>query len=230
MAPRTQASTETVVEQTAQAIRRAIRDGQFAPGQRLVVADIARLFGVSAGPAREAISRLTGEGLVENILHRGAVVRTFGPDEIRDIFQMREVVEGLLARLAATRVARDADAADRIRDSMIELRSLVEGAGDYVGHNSRFHALIYELAGNARAREIAHGLTLPIYRLRYHRLIDRTYVSTAAREHEMIASALLMGDGDLAEAAMRAHIRNSAEALATAVERRDGPGIRTETV
>src|ERR1700716_1155716 len=95
---------ETVVEHTISALRDAIRDGRVAPGQRLVVADITKMLGVSNGPVREAIRRLTGEGLVEITPHRGASVRKFTPDDVREIFQLREVIEGLAARLSARKM------------------------------------------------------------------------------------------------------------------------------
>src|SRR3982074_2617130 len=95
---------ETVVEHTISALRDAIRDGRVAPGQRLVVADITKMLGVTNGPAREAIRRLTGEGLVEIIPHRGASVREFTSGGVYDISQFREVIEGLAARLAAEKM------------------------------------------------------------------------------------------------------------------------------
>src|ERR1700716_154277 len=91
---------ETVVEYTIGSLRNAIGEGRLAPGQRLVVADVTKMFGVSAGPVREAIRRLTGEGLVDITPHRGATVRQFSTGEVREIFEVREMIEGLAAKLA----------------------------------------------------------------------------------------------------------------------------------
>lgn len=209
---------ETVVEQTAEALREAIRHGRLVPGQRLVVADLTRQFQVSAGPAREVINRLIGEGVVEIVPHRGATVRTLSPDQVREIFEVREVIEGLAARLAAKAVGRSREGATLVRDSIAEMHRIVaRQSPEYIEHNHRFHAMIYDLAGNARARAVAIGLTLPIYQLRYHRLMDTAYAAVSAAEHDVIAEAILAADGDAAEAAMRTHIRHSAEAMAEAL-------------
>lgn len=214
---------ETVVEQTAEAIRQAIREGRLVPGQRLVVADLTRQFQVSAGPAREAISRLTGEGLVEVVPHRGATVRLLSTEQVREIFEVREVVEGLAARLAAEAVGASDEAAGKVRDSIAEMHDiLARRSPEYIEHNHRFHAMIYDLAGNVRARDVAAGLTLPIYRLRYHQLMDPAYAAVSAAEHTDIAEAILAGDGPRAEAAMRAHIRHSAGAMIDALGKRRG--------
>jgi len=209
---------ETVVEHTIASIREAIRDGRFTPGQRLVVAEVTKLFGVSAGPVREAVRRLTGEGLVEITPHRGATVREFKSRELREIFQLREVIEGLAARLAAEHVTAG-DNRDRLQASLTEMRLITAGRGDlYVEHNHAFHELIYLLAANERVRETAAQLTLPIYRLRYHHLMDPAYMRISAAEHELIADAILDGDAVRAERMMRSHIRNSGVALLEALD------------
>ncbi|MEI9984048.1 MAG: GntR family transcriptional regulator [Aliidongia sp.] len=209
---------ETVVEHTIAAIREAIRDGRFAPGQRLIVADVTKLLGVSAGPVREAVRRLTGEGLVEITPHRGATVRAFAAKDVREIFQVREMIEGLAARLAAEHVAAG-DNRQRLDEALAEMRRIVTAGGaGYVEHNHAFHELIYRLAANDRVRETAVQLTLPIYRMRYHYLMDPAYTRISAAEHELIAEAILAGDGMRAERMMRNHIRNSGVAMLEALE------------
>jgi DNA-binding GntR family transcriptional regulator len=208
---------ETVVEHTISALRDAIRDGRVAPGQRLVVADITKMLGVSNGPVREAIRRLTGEGLVEITPHRGASVREFTPDDVREIFQLREVIEGLAARLAAGRMPSKEYQA-RLRSIRDAMTASVTNGVEYIKHNQTFHELIYEMAGNMRLREQAQQLTLPLYRLRYHWRIDPGYTHTSAAEHEEIVQAIMDADGRRAERLMRKHIRNSGAAMLSAVE------------
>ncbi len=207
---------ETVVEYTIAALREAIRDGRFEPGQRLVVADVTNMLGVSSGPVREAVRRLTGEGLVEITPHRGAAVREFSARDIREIFQVREVLEGLAARLAAERI--DAgDGRDRLLAIQREARVLPASGAGYVEHNHAFHELIYRLADNIRVQEQSRQLTMPIYRLRYHHLMDPAYARTSAAEHALIVDAVLAGDGARADRAMRNHIRNSGTAMLEAL-------------
>ena len=207
---------ETVVEYTITALREAIRDGCFEPGQRLVVADVTRMLGVSSGPVREAVRRLTGEGLVEITPHRGAAVREFSARDIREIFQVREVLEGLAARLAAERIHL-ADGRERLVAIQREAGVLPASGVGYVEHNHAFHELIYRLADNTRVQEQSRQLTMPIYRLRYHFLLDPAYARTSAAEHALIVQAVLDGDGAGADRAMRNHIRNSGAAMMEAL-------------
>lgn len=217
-------AAETVVEQTIAALRARIRDGDYAQGQRLVVAEVTKALGVSAGPVREAIRRLTGEGLIEIEPHRGASVRSFKSRDVREIFQLREVIEGLAARLAAENVGSGNHRA-ALESSLAEMRRILADSGrGYIDHNHDFHELIYRLAGNALVRETAEQLTLPIYRLRYHHLMDRSYAKTSAAEHELIAEAILDGDGPRAERMMRNHIRNSGAAMLEALDAAGLPG------
>jgi len=213
-------SAETVVEYAINAIREQIRDGRLAEGQRLVVAEVTRRLGVSNGPVREAIRRLTGEGLVEITPHRGAAVREFSNRDVREIFEVREVLEGLAARLAAERIGQGDR--DRLRALHEESKAVLAGGKGYIDHNQSFHEMIYALAGNERVREQARQLTLPIYRRRLHHLMDPGYARASAAEHALIVEAILEGDGAAAERAMRNHIRNSGVAMLEAVARNEG--------
>lgn len=213
---------ETVVEYTIGALRDAIREGRLAPGQRLVVADVTKMFKVSAGPVREAIRRLTGEGLVDITPHRGATVRQFSAEEVREIFEVREVIEGLAARLAAAKIDEGFHRVrlQACRDAMAEAAASM--GPSYVAHNQELHELIYTIAGNGKVNEIAGQLTLPIYRMRYHHLIDPTYIQTSMAEHERLIDAILAGDETLAERLMREHIGHSRETMIAALHKPGG--------
>lgn len=206
--------TDTVVDFTIEALRDAIRAGRLVPGQRLIVADITRMLAVSAGPVREAIRRLTGEGLVEIVPHRGASVREITRDDVREIFQLREAVEGLAARLAAEHVGTSGHAADldAIMGEMdaIYVREDVQG---FLDSNRRFHDLIYRMAGNDRVQSLAAQLILPLYQLRLPHRMHRNDMETSHSDHHKIAAAIRAGDGDGAETAMRAHIAGSRDGL-----------------
>lgn len=208
---------ETVVEYTIKALREAIRDGRLAQGQRLVVADVTRMLGVSNGPVREAVRRLTGEGLVEIQPHRGATVREFTARDVREVFQIREVMEGLAARLAAERIGA-ADFRARLEALREEAQAVLARGAGYIEHNQAFHELIYEMADNVRVQEQSRQLTLPIYRVRYHHLMEPAYARVSAAEHELVTEAILDGDGVRAERMMRNHIRNSGVAMLDAVD------------
>lgn len=216
--PRKAAASETLVEQIIQSIRDGIHRGEFAQGARLVVADLAAEFGVSMGPVREAIRRLTGEGLLEFTPHRGATVRAYTERDVREIFQVREAIEGYAARLAAENIYL-ADFAARLRECQKRMHDAgyrkIEALTDARQH---FHELLYTFAGNAALKEAALRLTFPANRLLFNKLTPRDRLIASAREHDEIIDAVLRGDGVRAERAMRVHLHNGAIAICELLE------------
>ncbi len=209
---------ETIVEHLIHAIREAIRHGRFVQGQRLVVADISRMFGVSAGPVREAIRRLTGEGLLEFTPHRGAVVREFDERDIREFFEVREALEGYVARLAAENIDR-ADYAARLEACQRKLHETARaGVAELSDARQAFHDLLYEIAGNSMLREAAQRVTFPMFRLQFNELTGPARATQSLQEHDEIIGAVLSGDGTRAERQMRSHLRNGATAVCEALD------------
>uniref|UniRef100_B0T6L5 Transcriptional regulator, GntR family n=1 Tax=Caulobacter sp. (strain K31) TaxID=366602 RepID=B0T6L5_CAUSK len=208
----------TVVDYTIDALREAIRGGRLVPGQRLVVADITRMLGVSPGPIREAIRRLTGEGLVEITPHRGASVRSISVDDVREIFELRQAVEGLAARLAAERIDQG-DWRARLTSLMAEMKILAktENVPAFLENNQAYHDLISRTAGNERVSALAAQLILPLYQLRLPHRMDIRDLHQSYADHRTISAAILGGDPDGAEKAMREHIGRSGAALMTAM-------------
>jgi DNA-binding GntR family transcriptional regulator len=212
-------TSETLVEHLADSIRQSIRHGQLVPGQRLVVAELASMFGASAGPVREAIRRLTGEGVLEFTAYKGASVRAFTSRDVREIFQVREGVEGLAARLAAENIGR-ADYAQRLIGVGAQLRQAsTRGHIEFSDARQAFHDVLYAIAGNAVLRETALRLTFPLYRLYFNEKTGVERAQESLTEHEGIIDAILSGDGVRAERLMRAHLRNGAEAVCVALDR-----------
>lgn len=208
------AAESTVVDYTIDALREAIRSGLLAPGQRLVVADITAMLAVSAGPVREAIRRLTGEGLIEIVPHRGASVRQITQQDLKEIFELRGAVEGLAARLAAAHASDDGFKAElsALMDEM-EDQAAKEDVSGYLKVNTAFHDLIYRMSANGRLRTLAAQLVMPVYQVRLPQRMDRTAMQLSHSDHKAIAAALMAGDGDAAEAAMRLHVAQAGEGL-----------------
>lgn len=211
--------SETVVEHMIASIREAIRQGDFAPGQRLVVADISKMFGVSVGPAREAIRRLTGEGFLEFTPHKGAMVRTYGERDVRETFQAREAVEGYVARLAAENI-HHGDYADRLRACLVRIRAACNmGLESFTEARQEYHEVLYAIAGNAVLTDVATRLTYPFDRLRYSRATGQARADQSMQEHEDIVAAILAGDSARAELLTRIHLRNGALAVVEVMAR-----------
>jgi DNA-binding GntR family transcriptional regulator len=202
-------TTLSRVDQVADALRARVMAGAYAPGHRLVEAALTEEFGASRGVVREAFRRLAAEGVLDIAPHRGAAVRRLARADVAAIAPVRVALEGLAARLAA---ARARGAKKRLDASMAEQRA-AERAGDPVGAfaaaNIAFHGLVLQLAANERLAEALRPLTLPLSRLIYARLFDRAARLRSLNEHARVAAALIAGDADAAERAMREHVRNA---------------------
>lgn len=222
------ASGPTVVDYTIDALRDAIRSGRLAPGQRLVVADVTAMLGVSPGPVREAIRRLTGEGLVEITPHKGASVRSISIADVREIFELRQAIEGMAARLAAANIGTD-DWRGRLTAVMeaMDVLATEEDAAGFLANNQAYHDLIYGVAGNGRLAALASQLILPLYQLRLPYRMEISDLHHSHADHRRISAAILDGDGDAAETAMRDHVARSGVALVAAMERSAPANPRT---
>ncbi len=196
----------------AQQIRLAILDGRLEPGQRLKEAAVAEAFNISRTPVREALRRLEREGLVVATPNRGAAVRRYSADELRDVYELRALLEGHAARRAAGAVT--AATLDALDESCARSTVLAQGEPpviDLVRENARFHTLILDAAGSERLEGFVRAVTeMP--------LIYRTYAWYSAeqrrqahREHERLVDALRAADAERAELIMRRHVLEGAD-------------------
>ncbi|WP_376088109.1 GntR family transcriptional regulator [Roseomonas sp. CCTCC AB2023176] len=206
------AATLSRVDQVALAVRERVAGGAYVPGQRIVEAAVAAEFGASRGVVREAFRRLAAEGVLDLEPHRGAVVRRLARADVQAIAPIREVLEGLAARLAAGA----SGAAAPLRTSLAAQHA-AEASDDPVGafarENLAFHGLILDLADNPRLAESLRPLSTPLSRMTYARLLSRAARDRARAEHVRVVEALIAGDGAAAEATMRAHVRSASEEL-----------------
>jgi DNA-binding GntR family transcriptional regulator len=186
-------------------LRVRIAEGMWTPGTRLVERDLAEEFGVSRVPVREALRALEGEGFVELLPRRGAVVRNLTRSVVADLFDIRQVLEALAARLVAERID---------DEGLAELGAVVEDgrrAVDADDHawagaaNTAFHETLLRLAGNDSLRALLEPLT---GRLRWL-FRQSTDLRRVQAEHEQLLAALAMRDAELAAAVALAHVRAS---------------------
>jgi DNA-binding GntR family transcriptional regulator len=204
----------TAVDKAVAGIRAKIKDGIYVPGQRLIEADLTRALGVSRGPLREAMWRLAGEGLVKIEPNRGVVVRKLTRREVRDIYDIREMLEGLAARLAAEYIDEPPN-----RSLLRAARTSAANAakqGDpyaYLPANEALHDAIVRISGNTELATLLSQLRLPVFRLQFRRLLTSAGMVQSNAEHEEVTAAILKGDPQAAERAMRKHVRNSGRML-----------------
>lgn len=200
-------------------LRENIRTGRLVPGQRLVEADITRDTGASRSKVREALQRLENEGLVSIEEFRGASVRQLGLDEIRQIYQARMALEGMAA--AAFAASDNLPLKKRLKKLQHAMDQL-EHSGDhrrFAQLNDAWHALIIEGSGNRYMARFLAQLTVPIYRLLFTSFYGAQRIDRANADHKIITQAIFDGRADLAEQAMRDHIKDGLAALSELNER-----------
>lgn len=185
-------------------IRSAIRDGSLGPGDRVTETDLAARFGVSRTPVRQAIARLEAEGLLTHEPRRGLSVTRPDHQQVVELYVMREILEGAAARLAAqhasdTELAAMAELVEDEPKAFGDARRLAEV-------NQRLHGLLYLAAHNRYLLRSLEQLAATMALL--PSLLTRSgRAEQAHAEHRAILNALLQRDGDVAEAAARAHVR-----------------------
>jgi DNA-binding GntR family transcriptional regulator len=194
------------VDATYQRLKRDIIEGVYTPRQRLIETDIAPSLGVSRATLRAALLRLQHEGFVEIQPNRGAQVRAFSVEEATRILQVREVLEGLAAALAAEK-ATATQLADL--DDLVVAMEKTLAADDLLGHLplvGRFHQRLIEMAGNEFIDQFLGMLRAPLIRHQFRVILVPGRKDESLAEHREILSCLTRHDPAGAEQAMRRHI------------------------
>ena len=207
----------TTASSSYDALREAIVRGEIAPEARLVESEISTTFEMSRGAVRTALIRLEEEGLVVREPHRGARVRKVSDDEAVEILQVRAVLEGLAVRMTAERI--DDAGRSRLRALLERHRELLE-LGDLLGAsdaNADLHAALLELSGHGTARRLIRALNSQTVRYQYRTILIPGRPGASVAEHTAIVEAVVAGRPDEAEAAMRNHLFNVAQAVQQAV-------------
>jgi DNA-binding GntR family transcriptional regulator len=200
-----------LVDDAAETLRKAILDGRFLPGARLRQTDLADQLAISRTPIREALVRLQQEGLVDLLPGGGVRVKLLDLDEAVELYDLREVLDGLAARLAAARA--DAATFTRLEQALARQARCVEreDAGPWFPAHVAFHEELVRAAGNRHLTRLSSIVRLSIRH--FHPLLLRTErrLEQAWREHRAIYEAILTRDAGEAERLARQHIVSAKE-------------------
>ncbi|MBE7188659.1 MAG: GntR family transcriptional regulator [Jatrophihabitans endophyticus] len=197
----------------AAAIRERIVVGDYAPGQRLVEADLTADLGASRGTVRTALIQLEQTGLVERIANRGARVRTIDVDDAVRLLEVRMVVEGLCAARAAEN-ATSADVAE-LREIAAAMRDAV-AAGEtavYSDLNARLHEAVRRIADQHVATEVLLGLQARNVRHQFRLASRPGRPQVSLPEHLALIDEICAKDPAAAERAARRHVASVIAAL-----------------
>ncbi len=191
-----------------ESIRSAILGGQLAPGEQLVESRLAREFGISKTPVREALIRLSADGLVEIAPYRGARVVEITPGEVGHIIELRLLLE--LPIIAALAESRPADVLERLQESIDASRAALAD-GDrpaYLESIWAFSSIIYGTCENPRIVQVLSSLADQFHLIGATALRSQGRDRRSIDEHTAILVAIRAGSVEQSVAAARQHVES----------------------
>ncbi len=202
----------TLADRVFYTLQEDIVRGVLLSGKRLSEAELAAQYGISRGPLREALRRLEARRLISRIPNVGVRVVALSTKELLEIYAVRELMEGMAARLAALNLSKKERSDLQELLTVHEQRVLEEGGRAYFQEEGDldFHYRIAQGCGNTVLTQMLCGEL-------YHRVRHYRYKFSAASgrpqqalaEHRQILEAIITGDAEIAELLMRRHIRQA---------------------
>jgi DNA-binding GntR family transcriptional regulator len=184
-----------------------IESGRLPPGSRLLEVDLAERLGISRTPVREAIKRLETQGLVSHEPNQGAVITKLDHARTVELYIVREALEGLAARLAATSATQEE--LDIIRLTMEEDWKFVDRPEKLVIRDRLFHKQIQLTARNRFLNDTLDNMRISQILMTGTTLAVKARPTALLEEHQAIVNAILARDADQAEASARYHVRQA---------------------
>jgi DNA-binding GntR family transcriptional regulator len=201
-------------EEAYSLILEEIINGSLKPGEVVTEVYLAEKYGISRTPVREALSRFQCEGLI-NTSNRTKRIYTLSQHDIEEIFEMKELIEGNVAKEAALKLTemqaeelrQIIEKMNRLSQTNPENESEEEALlNNWLILDGQFHELIFASAGNRRAQQYILKLNLQWHRLKVGLIAIEGRIGKAILEHEAIATAILARDPERARSAMVEHL------------------------
>jgi len=189
-------------------LRQGILTGELKPGERLMEIHLANKLGVSRTPIREAIRKLELEGLVTMIPRRGAEVAQITEKSMKDVLEVRKVLDNLSVELACDRITEEEK--ELLQNACVDFEDAVK-TGDFsmiAKTDVAFHDIIVAATRNIRLSQMVNNLAEQMYRYRFEYIKDSSQHSRLVQEHKEICSGIVNGDKEKALEAIEAHIDN----------------------
>lgn len=204
-------------------IRESILSGEFAPGVRLKENELVELCGYSRTPVREALRRLAAEDYININTNQGAEVKAWSSDDIKDLFQLRALLEGYSAARAAKNISliqlKKIDNAIAEMDTVLAQKQPPAACiEDFLRLNQVIHNTIWEAAGSERLEAILTRLIEQALVVRTARQFSLERLFQSHNHHKELYNALKSHDEAWAESIMRSHIHAARDALLPLVE------------
>ncbi|OHV72657.1 GntR family transcriptional regulator [Ensifer sp. LCM 4579] len=187
-------------------IENGIVTGEFEPGERLDETQLAKRFGVSRTPIREALMQLSATGLVEIRPRRGAVVVDPAPQRVFEMFEVMAELEGMAGALAARRHTEEDRSALMAAHDKCKEAVASEDTDRYYYENEIFHRAIYAASHSGFLEDQCSALHRRLRPYRRLQLRVRNRMKVSFKEHGEIVEAILAGDADGARERLRGHV------------------------
>lgn len=204
---------KTLHQEIANNLRAMIMSGELKEGDKIKEKELCDMMGISKTPLREALRVLSAEGLIRLIPNRGSYVTTPTFEEIKEMFDVMSVLEGVCARTAAEKMgSKDFSKLEKLHNKLEENFRRRDPKG-YIHQNNSYHALVQELAGNKTLNQIVNGLRQKILLYRFQSLNLPERFEQSIREHRDLLAAFRNRDPEKAEKLMKSHLKKQCEAL-----------------
>lgn len=188
-------------------LREDILTGKYKKGESIIESRVSKDLGVSRTPVREALRQLELEELVSIIPNKGAVVTGINADDIRDIYMIRSLIEGLAARKAATLMTESQIESLEEIIMLSEFHLAKRHMEKLYELDNKFHELLYEGSGSRMLRHVLSDYHHYAQRVRREALSDKTRAKASIAEHKAIVDAIKQRQPDKAERITNEHIR-----------------------
>lgn len=200
-------------QQVANRLRKRIYQQQLKPGQRIDEKRLCEELGISRTPLREALKVLDADGLVVLQPRRGCFVAELSEQELKELFPVMAVLEGLIAR-EATRTLADADFAElQVLHERLEEAVAHGDVDQYYEHNYVFHKRVQDLSRNRYLQRVAHDLRKLLFLARHQQLKKPGRLQESLAEHRRLMEAFRRRDAATAEATMKEHLTHQGQAV-----------------
>ena len=194
-------------EQVYDILRDMIIRREIEPGEKINEENLAERIGVSRTPVRETLCRLENEGIVKVIPRRGAFVTQLSGEAVAEVLQIREALEGLVARLATQRM--DKATLDALRSCLHRVDTTPENSRQpiqYTRAEEDFHAILLDACGNQMLKNMMEVVNAHLKLIRVRTVVLPGRARKSVEEHHQILKAIEKRDVGLAEEIMRKHV------------------------
>ena len=210
---------KTLREQIVFSLRESIIRGELKPGTKLTEPELATRLGISRTPIRESFRQLESEGFLTVIPRKGAVVSNITRKDIEDFFELKSLLEGYAARIAAEKMT------EKDVDKLIQINKELADCAEnnnyerFFTKNEEFHNYFLTLCGNEKLVEIRDTMVKRFLGFRMAALSLPGRLMESVKQHEQAIKAFKRGDGRLAEAVLVEHALLGGDYLAEQVDR-----------